>query len=96
MLNPKLTIFFFVFLPQFVHPGESAAVQQMLTLSAVFMPLTLLVFSGYGIFAAAMRAQVLGRPLRQRAPLTAFRKAGGAEGAGLCCARGRDARQGHL
>ena len=62
VLNPKLTIFFFVFLPQFVHPDEPAAVAHMLTLSAVFMLLTLLVFSGYGIFAAAMRAQVLSRP----------------------------------
>lgn len=62
VLNPKLTIFFFVFLPQFVHPDEPAALQHMLVLSAVFMLLTLLVFTGYGIFAAAVRIRVLGRP----------------------------------
>lgn len=62
LLNPKLTVFFFVFLPQFVHPGEPHTLQHMLTLSAVFMLLTLLVFAGYGLFAAAMRARVLGRP----------------------------------
>jgi threonine/homoserine/homoserine lactone efflux protein len=62
LLNPKLTIFFFVFLPQFVHADEPHALQQMLMLSAIFMLLTLLVFAVYGIFAAAMRTKVLGRP----------------------------------
>jgi threonine/homoserine/homoserine lactone efflux protein len=62
LLNPKLTIFFFVFLPQFVHPDAPHALVNMLVLSAVFMLLTLVVFAGYGLFAAAMRTQVLGRP----------------------------------
>ena len=62
LLNPKLTIFFFVFLPQFVHSDEPHALEHMLTLSAIFMLLTLLVFAGYGIFAATMRSKVLGRP----------------------------------
>jgi threonine/homoserine/homoserine lactone efflux protein len=62
LLNPKLTIFFFVFLPQFVHPNEPYALQHMLVLSGVFMILTLLVFAAYGIFAAALRCRVLGRP----------------------------------
>jgi threonine/homoserine/homoserine lactone efflux protein len=62
LLNPKLTIFFFVFLPQFVHPNEPCALQHMLALSGVFMILTLLVFAAYGIFAAALRHRVLGRP----------------------------------
>lgn len=62
LLNPKLTIFFFVFLPQFVHPNEPYALQHMLVLSGVFMIFTLLVFAAYGIFAAALRRRVLGRP----------------------------------
>jgi threonine/homoserine/homoserine lactone efflux protein len=62
VLNPKLTIFFFVFLPQFVQPGDPAALRQMLVLSAVFMLLTLVVFAGYGVFAAGMRSKVLERP----------------------------------
>lgn len=44
ILNPKLTIFFFAFLPQFVSPSEPYALLRMLELSAVFMLLTLVVF----------------------------------------------------
>jgi threonine/homoserine/homoserine lactone efflux protein len=62
LLNPRLTIFFIAFLPQFVHPDEPNALWHMLGLSAVFMLATLVVFAGYGVFAAAMRTSVLGRP----------------------------------
>lgn len=62
LLNPKLTLFFFAFLPQFVAPAEGSAIAQMLWLSAVFMALTLVVFAGYGVFAAAVRDQVARRP----------------------------------
>ena len=61
-LNPKLTIFFVAFLPQFVHPEEPDALWHMLGLSAVFMLVTLVVFAAYGVFAAAMRTRVLQRP----------------------------------
>lgn len=60
LLNPKLTIFFFAFLPQFVQQG--AGYRPMLELSAVFMAMTFVVFALYGIFAAAVRTQVLRRP----------------------------------
>lgn len=62
LLNPKLTIFFVAFLPQFVHPQEPAAMWHLLGLSGVFMLVTLVVFAGYGVFAAAMRDRVLRRP----------------------------------
>lgn len=62
LLNPKLTLFFFAFLPQFVAPDEGSAVTQMLRLSAVFMGVTLVVFACYGVFAAAVRDQVTRRP----------------------------------
>lgn len=61
-LNPKLTIFFFAFLPQFIAPGSADAVASMIWLSAIFMAVTLVVFSAYGVFAAALRRQVISRP----------------------------------
>lgn len=62
ILNPKLTIFFFAFLPQFVSANEPSAFVRMLELSAVFMALTFVVFVGYGVFAASVRTHVVSRP----------------------------------
>lgn len=62
LLNPKLTIFFFAFLPQFVAPGEPRALAQMLGLSGVFMLATLIIFALYGIFASVIRRRVIARP----------------------------------
>ncbi|KQN75132.1 LysE family translocator [Devosia sp. Leaf64] len=62
LLNPKLSIFFFAFLPQFVPADAPDAVPQMLQLSGVFMMMTFVVFALYGLFAAAIRNQVVSRP----------------------------------
>ena len=62
ILNPKLSIFFLAFLPQFVSAGEPHPLSRMLELSAVFMLLTFAVFVGYGMFAAAVRTHVISRP----------------------------------
>jgi threonine/homoserine/homoserine lactone efflux protein len=62
ILNPKLTIFFFAFLPQFVSTSDSNALVRMLGLSAVFMAMTFGVFAVYGVFAAAARRHVISRP----------------------------------
>ena len=62
ILNPKLSIFFFAFLPQFVRADEPHPLAHMGWLSAVFMALTFAVFVGYGLFAAAIREHVISRP----------------------------------
>lgn len=62
ILNPKLSIFFLAFLPQFVSEGETDPFSQMLLLSAVFMLMTFAVFVGYGLFAASIRDHVISRP----------------------------------
>jgi threonine/homoserine/homoserine lactone efflux protein len=62
ILNPKLSIFFLAFLPQFVSADEPHPLSRMLMLSAVFMLLTFVVFVSYGLFAAAIRNHVISRP----------------------------------
>lgn len=62
LLNPKLSIFFFAFLPQFVTAGEAQPLARMLELSGIFMAMTFAVFAVYGICAAAMRDHVIRRP----------------------------------
>jgi len=62
ILNPKLSIFFLAFLPQFIRVGEPDPLSRMLALSGIFMLLTFVVFVGYGLFAAAVRDHVISRP----------------------------------
>ena len=65
LLNPKLTLFFFAFLPQFVST-DAASLPQMLTLSGIFMALTLLVFAVYGLAASFFRRHLVERPALTR------------------------------
>jgi threonine/homoserine/homoserine lactone efflux protein len=62
LLNPKLTIFFFAFLPQFVPASTPHSVLRMLALSAVFMAMTFVVFAAYGVLAGRLREKVINRP----------------------------------
>jgi threonine/homoserine/homoserine lactone efflux protein len=62
ILNPKLSIFFLAFLPQFVSVDETHPLSRMLVLSAVFMLMTFVVFVGYGLFAASIRDRIISRP----------------------------------
>ncbi|MCC2633407.1 MAG: LysE family translocator [Ramlibacter sp.] len=62
ILNPKLTIFFLAFLPQFVDPAAGQPLPQLLLLSAVFMAMTFVVFVIYGFIAHAFRTLVIESP----------------------------------
>jgi threonine/homoserine/homoserine lactone efflux protein len=62
ILNPKLSIFFLAFLPQFIAANEGHPVARMLELSGTFMAMTLLVFVVYGLFAASVRDRIVTRP----------------------------------
>lgn len=62
LLNPKLTIFFLAFLPQFVEHGASSPLAQLLLLSSVFMAMTFAVFVAYGLLAHAFRRAVIESP----------------------------------
>jgi threonine/homoserine/homoserine lactone efflux protein len=66
ILNPKLSIFFLAFLPQFVVPDGADTVRQMLVLSGVFMAMTFVVFVIYGFMAHNVRAAVAQSPRVQR------------------------------
>jgi threonine/homoserine/homoserine lactone efflux protein len=62
ILNPKLTIFFLAFLPQFIQPDSAEPLYQLLLLSATFMAMTLIVFIAYGFLAHAFRKCVIESP----------------------------------
>jgi threonine/homoserine/homoserine lactone efflux protein len=62
ILNPKLSIFFLAFLPQFIAADEPHPLARMLELSAAFMAMTFAVFALYGLFAASVRDRVISRP----------------------------------
>lgn len=62
ILNPKLSIFFLAFLPQFVRADEPNLISHMVMLSAVFMLMTFVVFVVYGLLAASVRDHIISRP----------------------------------
>lgn len=67
LLNPKLSIFFLAFLPQFIDASTANPLIAMLLLSAVFMLMTLMVFIAYGLLAHLFRQAVIDSPRIQNA-----------------------------
>jgi threonine/homoserine/homoserine lactone efflux protein len=86
ILNPKLSIFFLAFLPQFVSADEGHPGMRMLELSFAFMAMTFAVFVIYGLFAASVRDRIITRPRVMRWLRRAFAGGFAALGAKLALA----------
>lgn len=66
LLNPKLALFFFAFLPQFVSADAVSPSNQMIGLAAIFMLMTLVIFILYGILASGVSTYLLNSPRAMR------------------------------
>lgn len=66
VLNPKLTLFFFAFLPQFLDTAPGLLDPRLIWLSAIFMLMTLVVFAIYALASAAARDLILAAPAARR------------------------------
>ncbi|MDQ3438474.1 MAG: LysE family translocator [Actinomycetota bacterium] len=66
VLNPKLTLFFFAFLPQFLDASPGLLDPALIWLGGVFMLMTLAVFAVYALASAAARDLILSEPMVRR------------------------------
>jgi threonine/homoserine/homoserine lactone efflux protein len=64
LLNPKLTLFFFSFLPQYVSNNSHSYVRESMILGIIFMLLTLIAFSCYGILSSLVNHFIEASPKR--------------------------------
>lgn len=60
--NPKVSIFFLAFLPQFADPSKGSMAQQMILLGLVFIFAALLVFGLISVLAGAIGGQISKNP----------------------------------
>ena len=61
-LNPKVALFFMAFIPQFVNPRSGSVSAQTIALGTIFMGLTVVIFTFYGLSAAMIRKWVIEQP----------------------------------
>jgi threonine/homoserine/homoserine lactone efflux protein len=66
LLNPKLTLFFFAFLPQFLGSSSDPQIGRLIVLGSVFMLVTFAVFAVYAYGSAVLRDRLLGAPIARR------------------------------
>jgi threonine/homoserine/homoserine lactone efflux protein len=66
VLNPKLTVFFFAFLPQFLDASPGLLDPKLIGLGGIFMLMTLVVFAVYALASAGIRDLVLAAPVARR------------------------------
>lgn len=64
--NPKVSVFFLAFLPQFADPSRGPLTQQLLLLGAIFMVATILIFGGIAMLAGMLGAWLTCSPGLQR------------------------------
>ena len=62
ILNPKLTLFFFAFLPLFVSSDAASPTKEMVGLSVIFMGMTFIIFALYGILASGISKHLINSP----------------------------------
>lgn len=66
VLNPKLTVFFFAFLPQFLHASPGLLDAKLIWLGGIFMLMTLVVFAVYALASSVARDLILATPVARR------------------------------